>query len=118
MGNIFFSFAPLKENRDDVLALFAELYPGPVLPPPVASMGSVAVAPPQVGLEGHAATVSHPQAAALCCWVLYAGTSSGGEVLRFQPAPNATMALEPGRFVITAVGRHGVESQGVLLEIP
>jgi len=118
LGNIFFSYKPLGSDTGGIVKVFRdELYALPALPPPLASMATVKVAPPQVSLTGSVASLSH--AGAIRAYLVYGEAAGGGwELEAIHPAPVATVTLQPGRWALSAAGLHDVESRGVLVEVP
>ena len=122
LGNIFFSFKILRADTLGIVSVFRdELYATPALPPPLASMRTVKVAPPQVTLAGKTVAVTHAAPAGLRGWLVYAqgaaDAGAGWTLHSVVPATKGSIALEPGRWVISALGKHDVESRGVLVEV-
>ena len=115
-GSIWFHIGPLLDNQDGIRDVFRdELYATPALPPPIAAMADVPVDPPVVEVEDNLVSLTHPDAR---WWVLYAPDGEGWTISRVFPATDEPLGLPDGRYVITAAGRHGVESRGVLLAVP
>jgi hypothetical protein len=75
------------------------------------------VAPPQVSLADGAVTLEAGDEQPLRAWVLYRDTGGTFELDRIVPvAQGDTIALEPGRWAITAAAKTEVESLGVVVE--
>ncbi len=118
-GNIFFQIAPLQGNDAGIAdVLKSEFYAAPALTPPIAAMKDVAVAPPTVTLDGQAAAVAHEAPETLRAWTVYADTPDGWTLGRIVPAAQASVDLTAGKWAIAAVGKHGVESPGVVVVVP
>ncbi|MCY1054964.1 family 10 glycosylhydrolase [Nannocystis sp. SCPEA4] len=118
-GNIFFQIAPLQENLLGVTDAFkAEFYQSPALTPPIAALAGQAVEPPNVALDGSQVSLSHATPDSLRAWVVYAQSGQEFVIERIVPAATATIDLSPGTWAISAAGKHGVESQGVLVTVP
>jgi uncharacterized lipoprotein YddW (UPF0748 family) len=121
LGNIFFSYKVLGANSQGIVGVFRdELYKAPALPPPVATMRTVQVAPPQVTLAGKTAQVSHAKPASVRGWLVYAAVSGGGgwTLRSVVPRTTGSVQLQPGRWAISAAGLHDVESKGVVVQVP
>lgn len=116
-GNIFFQVAPLMADTLGIAAVLkAEFYQSPALSPPIAALAGLAVEPPTVAMNGAEATLSHAAPASLRAWVVYAGPDYTLD--RIVPAAVSTVDLSPGTWAISAAGKHGVESQGVVVTVP
>jgi len=114
-GAIWFHVGPLLDNTDGIRDVFRdELYATPALPPPVRAMADVPVDPPVVASRRGRIELTHPDAR---WWVLYTPAGEGWSVERIRPATQSTLPLDPGRYVVAAAGRHGVESLGVLVTV-
>ena len=115
-GGIHYHIGPLVENRSGIRDVFRdELYPVPALTPPVFDMANVEVDAPSVSLTSTGAEISHPAAR---WWVVYAQEESGWRVDRIQSSKQARVELSSGRWAVSAAGKHGVESLGVVVEVP
>ncbi len=118
-GNIFFQIEPFQSNTDGIADVMkAEFYAAPALTPPLAAMIDVAVAPPSVTLEGSTATLGPEAPATLRAWVVYAQAGDAWALDRIVPAAQASVELAPGTWAISAAGKHGVESPGVVVTAP
>ena len=114
-GNIWFHAGPLLSDDQGIRAVFRdELYATPALPPPVYALRDQPVAPPRTTVDGTRVTIAHEGAR---WWVVYAADGEGWTVDRIVPATTPSVELPEGAWVVTAAGRHGVESPGVLVEI-
>ncbi len=115
LGNIYFTLKPLQRNTMGVADLFREtLYPRPALPPPLAT-ATGSVAPPEVVVSAGGVRASHPNAR---FFVVYRAEGSSFEVQSVLDARVADIALPPGRYALSAADRRGLESAGVVLEVP
>ncbi|HEY8379281.1 MAG TPA: family 10 glycosylhydrolase [Nannocystis sp.] len=118
-GNIFFQVKPIQDNAYGIAdVLRTEFYQRPALTPPIAAMAAVSVEPPAVEVQGGQAMLSHPTPEALRAWVVYAQSGSEFVIDRIVPASQASVDLSPGTWAISAAGKHGVESPGVLVTVP
>jgi uncharacterized lipoprotein YddW (UPF0748 family) len=115
-GGIHYHIGPLVENRSGIRDVFRdELYPVPALTPPVFDMAGVEVDAPSVSLTLAGVEISHPAAR---WWVVYAQEGSGWRVDRIQSSKQTRVELSSGRWAVSAAGKHGVESLGVVVEVP
>ena len=105
-------------SRPTYDAFKAEFYQSPALTPPIAALADQAVEPPVVGLDGAQASLSHAAPDSLRAWVVYAQSGQDFVIDRVVPAQTTTIDLSPGTWAISAAGKHGVESQGVLVTVP
>ncbi len=116
LGNIWYNIDPLVENRSGIRDVFRdELYPTPALSPPVFDLLGVPVDPPEVVASPGAVTVAHADAR---WWVVYAPDGTGWTIDRIVDASETTFPLPAGRWAISAAGKHGVESLGVVTTVP
>lgn len=115
-GNIFFTIEPFQGDWEGVASSFAsELYATPALTPPIAALAGTTVAPPTVMMDGLTATVEHEDAAGLRAWAVYGQGEDGWSLERIVPASTGSVELAAGTWAISAVGRSGVESLGVVV---
>jgi uncharacterized lipoprotein YddW (UPF0748 family) len=118
MGNIHYHVGPLASGREQIdLVLRDEFYATPALTPPVALLRDVPVAAPDLTLAGGEVVIEHADPASLRAWVVYREGDAGFEIDRIVPASRARLDLGPGRWAISAAGRHGVESEGRVVEL-
>lgn len=113
-GNIWFHPGPLLGNDQGIRDALRELYATPALPPPVASMQETPVEPPEVEPTASGVRATHRDAR---WWVLYAKEGESFRIDRILPATEEEIPLPAGQWALTAAGKHGVESPGVLIEI-
>jgi hypothetical protein len=111
-GHLWFRAAPVLADTANLRSLFRELYAEPALPPPV-SRGAEPrpVAPPEVRVEGETLTVSAD--IPVRAYVLYRSTSEGWQADRLLPPGIASVTPGSGTWAVSAVDRHGTESQAV-----
>jgi uncharacterized lipoprotein YddW (UPF0748 family) len=115
-GAIWWSVAPLLENRQGVVEHLARLYPTPALPPALFGHSRQSVAPPRVYLGAAGLRLEHRDAAPLRGWAIYQQRQGRWQLLRFLPA-GLDPELPPGRYAIAAVTRFGSESHGQIVEL-
>ena len=113
-GNIWYHIGPLLDDTEGISATFAELYPTPVLTPPMATAAGT-VAPPQVTLTGTTAALSHSQD--VRAWAIYAEEGEGWVLDTLVPGVEAEAELGAGTWAISAVTRDGLESRGVVVVV-
>lgn len=114
-GGIHYHIGTLAESSELREVFREEFYVTPALTPPVFDMASVSVAAPELVLTSTGVDVSHPAAR---WWVVYAEEGDGWRIDRIQTATQASVSLESGRWALSAAGKHGVESLGVVVELP
>lgn len=118
-GNIFFQIAPLQMNTLGIVdALKTEFYQTPALTPPIAALAGEYVEPPSVTLNETVALPSHAAPESLRAWVVYRQTGQGFAIDRVKPATVPSLPLSSGTWAISAAGKHGVESEGVVVVVP
>ncbi|HLT38025.1 MAG TPA: family 10 glycosylhydrolase, partial [Enhygromyxa sp.] len=121
LGNVFFQVQPLLADTLGInAALYEEFYATPALTPPLAERLDVAVTPPLVTLDGELAWLDDPANQRLRAWAVYLDDGGGfvlDRIIPVDPDREDAIDLGPGRWAITAVGWHNVESLGVLVEI-
>ncbi|MEN0065317.1 MAG: family 10 glycosylhydrolase [Myxococcota bacterium] len=115
-GNIWFHIGPLVSNDQGIRDVFrSEFYPTPALLPPLTALADQRVDPPVVKVKPGGVDVTHPAAR---WWVVYRKGEGDWQVETVISAKTSGVALKAGDWVVTAAGRHGVESQGVRVTIP
>ena len=113
LGDIWYHISALEDNTLGIRDVFRdELYPTPALTPPLVDRSQVAVDPPTVTAAAGGVTVSHPDAR---WWVIYAADGASWRIDRIQSADEPFVALTGGPWAISAAGKHGVESAGVVV---
>jgi uncharacterized lipoprotein YddW (UPF0748 family) len=118
-GNIFFQIAPLQQDTLGIVGtLRQEFYQTPALTPPIAALAGETVAPPTVTLAGEVAQLSHAAPESLRAWVVYEKVGEEFVISEITPATASEVALTPGTWAISAAGKHGVESLGVVVTVP
>lgn len=115
-GSIYYHIEPLTQNQSGIRDAFREeFYPRPALTPPTFEMRDVAVDPPSVSVTSTGVEVAHPAAR---WWVVYAAEGDGWRIDRILPSTQGAVPLDAGRWAVSAAGKHGVESRGVVVEVP
>lgn len=120
MGNIFFHIEPFVSDDLGVgTALYETFYAGPVLTPPLAAKLGEEVVPPWVELAGNTVTLTAQDDTPLRSWVVYEDAGAGFELVDIVPVETTSFELpNSGTWAISAAARSGVESRGVLVEVP
>jgi uncharacterized lipoprotein YddW (UPF0748 family) len=120
MGNIFFHIEPFVSDPLGVGSALAEtFYFAPALTPPLAAKLGTEVAPPWVELEGSTVTLTAQDETPLRAWVVYEDAGAGFELVDIVPVGTTSFELpNGGTWAISAAARSGVESRGVLVELP
>lgn len=116
-GNIFYSVAPILEDRTQVRDLFRELYATPAVPPPIGALGTRIVRPPVVEKSGGALRLAPAQGQAIRAYLLYA-LDPAPALFRVVPASVREVTLPTGRYGVTALDPADVESLGVRVDWP
>lgn len=116
-GVILYTVEPLLDDRLGVRALFAdELFAAPAASPPLASAAGASLPPPRVSVEGTTVTPSGPGGARVRAYAVYARAAGAWTLERLV---QGAVELEPGRaYAVSAIDARGVESGGVLVELP
>lgn len=120
MGNIFFHIEPFVSDTLGVgTALYETFYTAPALTPPLAAQIGTVVTPPWVELAGSTVTLTAQDDTPLRAWVVYEDAGAGFELVDIVPAETTSFDLpNSGTWAISAAARTGVESRGVLVEVP
>ena len=115
-GCIYYHIGALAENRNGIRDVFRdEFFAEPALTPPVFDQAAVAVDPPAMTLLPQGVGLSHPSAR---WWVVYAEAGAGWRLDRVVSSLEPVVELPSGRWAISAAGKHGVESLGVVAVVP
>lgn len=119
MGNTYFSYSQLEEDRLGVQALFEEVYATPALPPPNPRI-TVRPSAPTVTSAGGTITIATTEQ--LVRWVTaYRLEGASSTLLAVWPGSTTsvpTSDLGAGTFGIAVVDRSGHESMGVRITLP
>lgn len=114
LGNIWYNIDPLVIDTEGVRGvLHDEFYATPARPPAIPRMAEVSVSPPDVAVEGDILVPTHDTAAA---FVLYRQDGAGFALVDIA-SHSGSFQVDPGVWAVSAVGRHGVESQAVVLSL-
>ncbi len=115
-GAIWWSAAPLLENRQGVVEQFRKFYPTAAIAPPLFRYRQQNVAPPRAFLSKDGVRLEHRDPAPLKGWAVYVFRGDW-ELHRFVPA-DRPLDLAPGSYAVSAVTRYGNESRAQLVEVP
>lgn len=112
-GGIWFSYAPLRDDRHGVRAVLRDrIYPEPALTPAFGD-DDRALDPPDLTV-GPTIALDHP--GRLRAFGVYRDDASTWTLDRVVPAAERSVDLPPGRWAISAVHRDGRESLAVVVE--
>jgi len=115
MGNVYYHSDPLMDNTLMVAdRLRTTFYTSPALPPPVALMAAEVVEVPSVEVTGTQVVITHGEPDGVKAWVIYREELGEFLVDRILSSRQLSVVMEPGRYAVTAVGLHDVESRGVV----
>jgi uncharacterized lipoprotein YddW (UPF0748 family) len=121
MGQVHFREANLRLNLSGVTDLFRdELYATPALPPEVPRAGAAVVPlPPLVSRAGTTLAMTHALPMTARFFALYRQTPTGWVLVDLAGGAQAQFrALTPGTWAVSAIGRGGAESLGVVVQVP
>jgi uncharacterized lipoprotein YddW (UPF0748 family) len=117
-GNIFYHIRPLADDHLGIAtALLDEVYPHPVLTPPMWERAGDEVAHPRVTVVGDGIQVEPRDDTPLRAWVVYRDEGGAFVLDHIVPAAHDELALGPGRWAISAAAKTSVESLGVVIEL-
>ena len=117
-GNVFFTARPFVDDKLGVRTAFAsEFWSSPSLTPPLATARSATFAPPRV-TRGPGGDLGFAHDAPLRAYAVYRQTKGVYEVSTLLPGPTAAMPYASGRWAVSAIDRSGVESPGVVVDLP
>ena len=116
-GQTWYRYGFLKSNVSNIGASFASFYAKPARPPVVPGAAADVVAAPSVGIAGDTLTLGHAAPSTIRGYAVYkqVGTFS---LNRWVPVGSAPVTLTAGRYSVSAIGRGGVESEGVAVVLP
>lgn len=118
-GNIYFTLAPLQENRDGIMDVFKnELYPRPALPPVVPGRAGPPPETPTLSKTAAGLHIEDAGGLALRGHVVYVEVAGAWVVQTILSASIEAVDLAPGRYAITSVDRFSQESRGVAIDLP
>lgn len=118
-GQTHFRFAFLRDDIGNVKTEIAKLYAAPARPPPLPGATATSVEPPSVTATTGGVTIEHPSLSTIRGYGVYRRSEEGSwSFERFVPSAATTITLASGRFAISAFHRAGVESPGVVVEVP
>ena len=118
-GNIWWHVGPLLKNQEQVKNLFKnDLYRRPALTPPLPETRGRVVEAPEVTLEGNRLRFRHQDSAPLRAWTIYRKEGEEWKLDRILTAEESECALSNGTWAVAAATRHGLESAGVVHELP
>jgi uncharacterized lipoprotein YddW (UPF0748 family) len=115
LGNIFYSVAPLLEDRDSIRALFTDVYASPARPPPIAALRARTLDPPSIVEASGTLELAHPSATT---FLVYRLEASGSRLIQVVSPPSTIITLSSGAYAISVIDRAGVESRGAAVDIP
>lgn len=117
-GNIWWHIDPLLKNKSGIRDVFRnELYSKPALTPVMPEAVGKTVKPPSVQNENGRITLQHQDEAPLRAYTVYRQTEGDWNLHKILPAETRSIQLEPGNWAIASASKHGVESQGVVVEV-
>ena len=117
-GQLWYSIAPLLDDRLGSIDWMRDtLYPEPADSPPIRALAGPAVEPTVV-VEGASVKVSYSGATPLRSYQVYRDEAGSWVWQDRVEAGATTIALDSGRYGISALDRAGRESLGVVVEIP
>ena len=117
-GNIWWNVGPILKNSPGVKEMFQKAYAEPALSPVMPEARELKLEAPQVTLEGREITVRAADDTSLRGWTVYKQEYDQWRLAKVIPAGTRSFELEPGAYAIAAASRQGVESKGVVVEIP
>ena len=110
-GMVWWSVAPILANTDGLAdVLSTEYYDAPAASPPLVNAVDVPELPIVRVAEDGAIEVEPAER------VRYFAAYADGTLVHLQPSVSPRLALPAGRYAISAIGRNGLESRGVVIE--
>ncbi|MBX2797831.1 MAG: family 10 glycosylhydrolase [Myxococcales bacterium] len=113
LGQIWFRAEPMMKNKAGFADLLSEIYAAPALPPATPRLTDRDVTEPQVTATATGLTVSHADPASVRAYPLYTWTDDGPVLDRILPPTTTSVELPEGTWVVSAVVRGALESEGV-----
>lgn len=118
-GNIYFSVEPILSDWEGFAGILGDdLYAEPALTPAIAAALGDEVAPPELSLDDGVLTLSHGAPDSLRAYSIYFSDGDAWVLDRLVPAGEATTTLTQGTWAIAAAAKTGVESLGVVIDVP
>jgi len=118
-GNIYFSVEPILSDWEGFAGILGDdLYAEPALTPAIAAAVGDVIDPPELNLDAGVVTLNHGAPGSLRAYSIYFSDGDAWVLDRLVPAAEATTNLSQGTWAIAAAAKTGVESLGVVIEVP
>jgi uncharacterized lipoprotein YddW (UPF0748 family) len=116
-GHLLYNASSLLEDQSGVAGVFRGLNAAPALSPPLGRQRARAVQPPGVVAlaDGSGWQLAHRDAAPLRGWAVYREEGAGYVFEELLPPGLDVVPRGSARLAVSAVTRHGAESEGVIL---
>ena len=117
-GNLWWHVGPILENRAGIRDVFKnELYKQPALTPVLPEAPDTPVLAPEVVQTAEGITLQHQDEAPLRGYTVYEQRENDWHLHKIVPAKTEKIQLPSGTWAIAAASMHGVESQGVVVQV-
>lgn len=117
-GNIWWNVGPILEDKPGVRSFFKdEIYRQPALSPVMPEAVGKTVKPPSVEVEGHTVKLGYQDAVPQRAYTVYQFENDNWQLKSVLPAGQDSLTLGDGKWAIAAASKHGVESQGVVVDL-
>lgn len=118
-GNIWWHIDPVLTNKDGAADMFKnDLYAEPALTPVMPEARDKNVQAPEMNVDGREIRPKHTDKAPLKAWTVYRQEGDEWKLDHILPAATESFTLPEGTWAVAAASKHGVESQGVVVDVP
>jgi uncharacterized lipoprotein YddW (UPF0748 family) len=118
-GNIWWNVEPILKDKPGVRALFRDdVYKEPALTPALPQAGLETVAPPSLKVFGNEVELPQDTDDVRGFTVYKKDQTNQWKLDRILSGDTEKVQLAPGSWAIAAATRHGVESLGVVVDVP
>jgi len=119
-GNVLYHIGPLLENQSGIQDTFAqELWKSPVLTPTLAHIDATVTPAPWLERQDRSLHLTAEETLDLRAWTVYEKDSEAlWQLYDIIPKTTTTIELPSGTWAIAAVSTQGIESEGVMVEVP
>jgi uncharacterized lipoprotein YddW (UPF0748 family) len=117
-GNLWWHVGPVLENKAGIRDVFKnELYKEPALTPVLPEAPKTAMTAPLVVQTAEGITLKHQDEAPLRAFTVYQLEDNDWHLKQVVPGKTEIIQLPAGTWAVAAASKHGVESQGVVVQV-
>ncbi|MBX7193218.1 MAG: family 10 glycosylhydrolase [Sandaracinaceae bacterium] len=118
MGSVFFRYTSLDDDVLGVASAFEDhVYASPALPPAIPRLTIAAPEPPTATSSGGSIHLAHPAPSSVRFFAVYREQAGAFVLDRVLGASATDLAVSPGTWAISSIGRGDVESRGARIVV-